>query len=90
MWGTVRRIPRRARGPAGFDTETFAALRLEIDNWRWSGVPFFIRAGKALAAHVTEVRLIFKRPPHLSVAPHFAPEPDQLVLRIDPSPGQTW
>ncbi len=69
------------------ETETFAALRLEIDNWRWSGVPFFIRAGKALAGRSTEVRLIFKRPPHLSVAPHFAPEPDQLVLRIDPAPG---
>ena len=71
----------------GSDTETFAALRLEIDNWRWSGVPFFIRAGKSLAARATEVRLIFKRPPRLSVAPDFSPEPDQLVLRIDPSPG---
>ena len=71
----------------GSDTETFAALRLEIDNWRWSGVPFFIRAGKALAARATEIRLVFKRPPRLSIAPAFAPEPDQLVLRIDPSPG---
>ena len=56
----------------GSQTETFAALRLEIDNWRWSGVPFFIRAGKALAARATEVRIVFKRPPRLSVAPNFA------------------
>lgn len=67
-------------------TETFAALRLEIDNWRWSGVPFFIRAGKALAAHATEVRIIFKPPPHLAFAQH-TPDPDEFILRIDPYPG---
>src|SRR5690606_28955035 len=49
----------------GSTTETFAALRLDIDNWRWSGVPFFLRAGKHLAATGTEVRLIFRRPPRL-------------------------
>ena len=46
-------------------TETYAALRLEIENWRWSGVPFFIRTGKLLPVTQTEVRLVFKRPPHL-------------------------
>ena len=46
----------------GSQTETFCALRLEIDNWRWSGVPFFIRAGKALPVTVTEVRIIFRFP----------------------------
>ena len=46
-------------------TETYAALRLEIDNWRWSGVPFFIRTGKLLPATQTEVRLVFKQPPRL-------------------------
>jgi glucose-6-phosphate 1-dehydrogenase len=70
----------------GSQTETFAALRLEIDNWRWSGVPFVIRAGKALAARATEVRVIFKRPPHLTFAAN-EPDPDELVLRIDPDPG---
>jgi glucose-6-phosphate 1-dehydrogenase len=68
-------------------TETFAAVRLEIDNWRWAGVPFCIRAGKLLAEHVTEIRVIFKRPPRLAFAPTFAPDPDELVLRIDPDPG---
>ena len=56
----------------GSQTETFAALRLEIDNWRWSGVPFFIRAGKALPVRATEIRVIFKRPPKLAFAPKHA------------------
>jgi glucose-6-phosphate 1-dehydrogenase len=67
-------------------TETFAALRLEIDNWRWSGVPFYIRAGKALPVRATEIRVIFKRPPKLAFTP-LTPDPDELILRIDPSPG---
>jgi glucose-6-phosphate 1-dehydrogenase len=71
----------------GSQTETFAALRLEIDNWRWAGVPFYIRAGKLLRKHVTEIRVIFKRPPRLAFAPASAPDPDELVLRIDPDPG---
>jgi glucose-6-phosphate 1-dehydrogenase len=71
-------------------TETYCALRLEIDNWRWSGVPFFIRAGKAMPATVTEVRLVFKRPPRLGFAPasaRLAFEPNAVVLRIGPRPG---
>ena len=49
-------------------TETYAALRLHIDNWRWAGVPFFIRTGKLLPATQTEVRLVFKHPPRLGFA----------------------
>jgi glucose-6-phosphate 1-dehydrogenase len=69
-------------------TETYVALRLELDNWRWAGVPFFIRAGKALAARATEVRVIFKRPPRLAFLhePHHT-GPNQLVVRIDPDAG---
>jgi glucose-6-phosphate 1-dehydrogenase len=67
-------------------TETFAALRLEIDNWRWAGVPFFLRAGKALPVRATEVRIIFKRPPKLAITA-LTPDPNELVLRIDPNPG---
>ena len=48
-------------------TETFAAMRLEVDNWRWSGVPFFIRTGKHLPVTQTELRLVFKRPPRLGL-----------------------
>jgi glucose-6-phosphate 1-dehydrogenase len=72
---------------AGSQTETYAALKLEIDNWRWSGVPFFIRAGKALTERATEVRVIFKRPPRVAFASNVTPDPDELVLRIDPKPG---
>jgi len=68
-------------------TETFAALRLEIENWRWSGVPFFIRAGKALAERVTEVRVIFKRPPRFAFTSNPTLDQNELVLRIDPRPG---
>jgi glucose-6-phosphate 1-dehydrogenase len=74
---------------ADSSTETFVALRLEVDNWRWAGVPFFVRAGKRLAATGTEVRLIFKEPPRLGfVSPgRRRPAPDQLVIRIDPLTG---
>jgi glucose-6-phosphate 1-dehydrogenase len=72
----------------GSGTETFTALRLEVDNWRWSGVPFFIRAGKALATRVTEVRLVFRRPPRIRfIGGMNHGEPNQIVLRIDPNPG---
>jgi glucose-6-phosphate 1-dehydrogenase len=70
----------------GSQTETFAALQLKIDNWRWAGVPFFIRAGKALPVRATEVRVIFHRPPRLAITTH-APDANELVLRIDPQPG---
>ncbi|MGZ5378985.1 MAG: glucose-6-phosphate dehydrogenase [Mycobacterium sp.] len=67
-------------------TETFAALRLEIDNWRWAGVPFFLRAGKALPVRATEIRIIFKRPPKLPIT-SLTHDANELVLRIDPKPG---
>jgi glucose-6-phosphate 1-dehydrogenase len=74
---------------ADSQTETFVALRLEIDNWRWSGVPFFIRAGKRLPVTVTEVRTIFRRPPRLQFMPQLSrqPEPSQVVVRIDRGTG---
>jgi glucose-6-phosphate 1-dehydrogenase len=69
-------------------TETFAALRLEIENWRWAGVPFFIRTGKKLAATETELRLVFKHPPNLGFHLHSRrPEPNQLIVRLDPTTG---
>ena len=69
-------------------TETFAALRLEIDNWRWSGVPFFLRTGKCLPVTQTELRVVFKRPPRLRFAGWSRlPEPGQFVVKLDPSTG---
>lgn len=68
-------------------TETFAAVELAIDNWRWSGVPFFVRAGKYLAAKASEVNVVFKRPPRLGVGRGKLPEPNQMTVRIEPVPG---
>ncbi len=70
-------------------TETYAALRIEIENWRWSGVPFFIRTGKRLPTTQTELRLVFKHPPRLGFfgAAGHRPEPNQLVVKLDPSTG---
>ena len=69
-------------------TETFAALRLEIENWRWAGVPFFIRAGKRLPVTQTELRLVFRHPPNLGFGLFdHAVEPNQLVVKLDPSTG---
>jgi glucose-6-phosphate 1-dehydrogenase len=68
--------------------ETFAALRLEIDNWRWSGVPFFLRTGKCLPITQTELRVVFRRPPRLGFAGWSRPpEPSQLIVKMDPSTG---
>jgi len=68
-------------------TETYAALRLEIENWRWSGVPFFIRTGKRLPVTQTELRIVFKRPPRLGMSSGRRPDSNQLVVKLDPSTG---
>jgi glucose-6-phosphate 1-dehydrogenase len=68
-------------------TETFVALRLDVDNWRWSGVPFFVRTGKRLPDRVTEVLMEFRRPPHLPVPVAADVEADALILRIQPDEG---
>jgi glucose-6-phosphate 1-dehydrogenase len=68
-------------------TETFAAIELAVDNWRWSGVPFFVRAGKCMPAKSSEVTVVFKRPPPLGVGAGKRPEPNQMTVRIEPTPG---
>jgi glucose-6-phosphate 1-dehydrogenase len=68
-------------------TETFAAVELEVDNWRWSGVPFFIRAGKCMPAKSSEVTIVFKRPPSLGIGHGRTPEPNKMTVRIEPEPG---
>ena len=67
------------------DTETFVALAMEIDSWRWAGVPFSIRAGKALAATVQEAVVEFKHPPRALFADaSYRPEPNVLRFRMKP------
>ncbi|HEY6838356.1 MAG TPA: glucose-6-phosphate dehydrogenase [Geobacteraceae bacterium] len=73
----------------GSTTDTFAALKIFIDNWRWQGVPFYLRTGKRLRAKVSEVTIIFRPPPHQAF-PAAAVEswqPNRLVLRIQPEEG---
>ncbi|HET9461254.1 MAG TPA: glucose-6-phosphate dehydrogenase [Gaiellaceae bacterium] len=68
----------------GSDTETFVALRLEIENWRWAGVPILVRAGKALPKTATEIVIRLQRVPHLQWGRHRLDSPghDDIVLRI--------
>jgi glucose-6-phosphate 1-dehydrogenase len=68
-------------------TETFAAVELEIDNWRWGGVPFFIRAGKCMPVKASEVTAVFRRPPQLGIGHGKTPEPNKMTFRIEPEPG---
>ena len=77
----------------GFDpnstTETYAAIRVDIDNRRWSGVPFYLRTGKRLARRVTEIAVVFKKAPPLPFSTTGSREPgnNALVIRIQPDDG---
>ena len=68
---------------------TYAALRLMIDNWRWEGVPFFLRSGKRMAKRVTEIAVQFRRPPHLlfPVSNDREVAPNVLAIRVQPEEG---
>ncbi len=71
------------------NTETFAALRLEVDNWRWAGVPFYLRAGKRLARKITEIAITLKPVPHLAFSQEgsLGIRPNQLILTLQPNEG---
>src|SRR3984893_12429215 len=79
--------------------ETFVAMKLDIDNWRWAGTPFYLRTGKRLAKRATEIAIQFRRVPHspfgghvatpMGVLPPDAIDPNLLVLRIQPDEGIT-
>ncbi len=70
-------------------TETFVAMRLSVENWRWAGVPVYVRTGKRLAKRTTEVAMLFQRAPHLPFQGQLTSElrPDALILRIQPDEG---
>ncbi|HET9426209.1 MAG TPA: glucose-6-phosphate dehydrogenase [Gemmatimonadaceae bacterium] len=70
-------------------TPTFAALRLYVDNWRWNGVPFFLRSGKRLGKRCSEIAVQFRTPPHLMFggATRQAMQPNTLVMRVQPNEG---
>jgi glucose-6-phosphate 1-dehydrogenase len=75
--------------PADSVTETYAALRLEVDNWRWAGVPFYLRTGKRLARKITEIAVTLKPVPHLAFSQDgsLGVQPNQLVLTLQPNEG---
>ncbi len=75
--------------PAGSTTETYAALHLEVDNWRWAGVPFYLRTGKRLARKVSEIAVTLKPVPHLAFSQDgsLGVQPNQLVLTLQPNEG---
>jgi glucose-6-phosphate 1-dehydrogenase len=92
--GTVRgdKVPGYLSEPevaAHSKTETYVALRLSLDSWRWGGVPFYMRAGKRLAKRLTEVAIHFKSLPHglFLGMPGATDEPNSLVMRIQPDEG---
>jgi glucose-6-phosphate 1-dehydrogenase len=70
-------------------TETFVALKMSVENWRWAGVPFYLRTGKRLTKRITEVAIQFKRPPYLLFRDTGVDQmqPNVLSLRIQPNEG---
>lgn len=69
-------------------TETYVAIKAEIDNWRWSGVPFYLRTGKRLRSRLTEIVVTFKEPSHCVFSNIHAPlQPNKLVIRLQPDEG---
>ena len=75
--------------PADSTTETFAALRLEVDNWRWAGVPIYLRTGKRLARKITEIAVTLKPVPHLAFEQQgsVGVQPNQLIMTMQPNEG---
>ena len=75
--------------PAGSETATYGAVKLHVDNWRWQGVPFYLRSGKGMSCRTTQIVTQFRRPPqHLFVTDRrFAPDANRLVIQIQPAEG---
>jgi glucose-6-phosphate 1-dehydrogenase len=75
--------------PDDSTTETYVALRLEVDNWRWAGVPIYLRTGKRLARKVTEIAVTLKPVPHLAFKAEgsVGVQPNQLILTVQPNEG---
>jgi glucose-6-phosphate 1-dehydrogenase len=75
--------------PADSKTATFAAIKLWIDNWRWQGVPFFLRSGKAMSCRTTQIVIQFREPPHMLFAdgPRGGCQANRLVIQVQPAEG---
>ena len=91
-WVLGKRVPGYRQEPnvaPNSQTETYAAIKCQVDNWRWAETPFYIRTGKRLPKEVTEIRVQFKRPPHLTFGREAVRdlEPNSITLRIQPEEG---
>ena len=91
-WVEGERVPSYRDEPEvapDSDTETYVALKLGIDSWRWAGVPFYIRTGKAMPSRVTEIAVQFRRAPLALFARAGAPQidPNVLAIRVQPDEG---
>ena len=82
---TVKGYLEEDKVPAGSQTETFVALRCEVQNWRWAGVPFYLRTGKRMGQYHAEIVVSFRPTPH-SIFPG-AQQPNQLVIKLQPEDG---
>jgi glucose-6-phosphate 1-dehydrogenase len=92
--GTIhdQRVPayrNEPKVPPQSKTETYAAVKLQVDNWRWAGVPFYLRSGKRMARRATEIVITFRRPPLLLFqrTPVDEIQPNKVVIRIQPDEG---
>ncbi len=89
-WVGDREVPGYVEEPEvapDSTTETFVAVKLEVQNWRWAGVPFYLRTGKRLAKRATEIAIQFNRPPLMLFEGTADPEPNLLALRVQPDEG---
>jgi glucose-6-phosphate 1-dehydrogenase len=73
----------------GSHAATFAAIKLRIDNWRWQGVPFYLRSGKAMSCRTTQIVVQFREPPHMLFpnGPKTAAEANRLIIQVQPAEG---
>jgi glucose-6-phosphate 1-dehydrogenase len=88
--GQYRGYAQEPGVPAGSRTATFGAIRLEIDNWRWQGVPFYLRSGKVMSCRTTQIVIGFRQPPlelFANGTPAHAREANRLVIQIQPAEG---
>lgn len=87
--GQYRRYRDEPNVPPGSETATFGVVKLYVDNWRWQGVPFYLRSGKAMSCRTTQIVIQFREPPHMMFegGPRRIHEANRLVLQIQPAEG---
>lgn len=85
--GYLEELANQTNQDTTTDTETFVALKLEVNNWRWSGVPFYLRTGKRLSEKHSEIVIQFKPVPHAIFDARHDTQPNQLSIRLQPDEG---